>query len=169
MSVVRTKELAWYVAQTKPRQEFQALQQLQNQHYTCFLPTLVVERIRRGKLEKHVEPLFSRYLFIQLDAVNSNWSPIRSTRGISRLVAFGNRLATLPDACIEALRNRSQEEVRRHGFEPGERVVIADGPLAGWEGIYQAPDGEARALILIELMRQPQQLRLALEALRRAA
>jgi transcriptional antiterminator RfaH len=31
------------------------------------------------------------------------------------------------------------------------------------------PDGEARALVLIELMNQPQKLKFALEALRKAA
>lgn len=31
---------SWYVVQTKPKQEFRALAQLENQQYTCFIPTL---------------------------------------------------------------------------------------------------------------------------------
>jgi transcriptional antiterminator RfaH len=158
---------AWYVVQTKPRQEFRALEQLRNQNYICFLPTLPSEKIRRGRLEESAEPLFARYLFIRLDAAG-NWAPIRSTRGVSRMVAFGNRFATLPDACIDALRN-PPEALRRRLFSPGDRVLITDGPFAGLEGIYQAPDGEARALILIELMSQPQKLKFAVEKLRKAA
>lgn len=159
---------AWHLLQTKPRQEFRALEQLQNQGYTCFLPTLQREKVTRGKVEACVEPLFSRYLFIRLDTVSSNWSPIRSTRGVSKLVSFGGRFATLPDVCLEALRSAPRATSQRL-FEPGVRVTITDGPLAGLEGIYQLSDGEARALVLIELMNQPQKLRLAVDTLRKAA
>lgn len=159
---------SWYVIMTKPKQEFRALEQLQNQGYICFVPTLSVETIRCGKLQRWVEPLFSRYLFIQLYTDSGNWAPIRSTRGVSRIVAFGNRFATLPDACVDALRSRSHV-MQAHRFEPGERVTVTDGPFAGLEGIYQAPDGEARAMVLMELMSQPQKLRFAVETLCKAA
>ncbi|MEO8417812.1 MAG: transcription/translation regulatory transformer protein RfaH, partial [Methylophilaceae bacterium] len=131
---------SWYLLQTKPRQEFRALEQLENQQYTCFVPTLNVEKIRRGKLEIVIEPLFSRYLFIQLDTVASNWVPLRSTRGVSKLVEFGGRFATLSDTVIDALRQAPQ---RDHAplFEAGEKVTIQSGPFAGLEGIYQMSDG----------------------------
>jgi transcriptional antiterminator RfaH len=161
-------KIAWYVVQTKPRQEFRALEQLHNQGYVCFLPTLQAERIRNGKLQTCHEPLFTRYLFIQLDSTSSNWSPIRSTRGVTHLVAFGGRFATMPDACVEALRN-GRPSMQRRLFEPGERVSITCGPFAGLEGIYQLPDGEARALVLIELMSQPQRLKFAVDMLRKVA
>ncbi|HZW12303.1 MAG TPA: transcription/translation regulatory transformer protein RfaH [Noviherbaspirillum sp.] len=159
---------SWHVVQTKPKQEFRALEHLQNQGFTCCLPTLKTEKIIRGKVDACIEPLFSRYLFVRLSAANGNWSPIRSTRGVSKLVAFGGRFATLPDACVEALQGVQQMSPQRL-FEPGERVAITSGPFAGLEGIYQLPDGEARALVLIELMNQPQKLRLAVESLRKAA
>lgn len=159
---------AWHLVQSKPRQEFRALEQLQNQGFACFLPTLNIEKVVRARLTTCIEPLFSRYLFIQLGYVNCNWSAIRSTRGVSKLVSFGGRFATLPDVCVNALRN-AQSEVRRHRFEPGERVMITQGPFAGMDGIYQLPDGEERALILIELMNHPQKLKVAVETLRKAA
>lgn len=159
---------AWYVVQTKPRQEFRALEQLQNQRYTCFLPTLQTERVRSGKVIACLEPLFTGYLFIRLDSVSCNWSPIRSTRGVSKLLAFGGRYATLPDGCVDALQHASRLR-HRQPFAPGERVAIASGPFAGLEGIYQLPDGEARALVLVELMSQPQRLALAVEMLRKVA
>jgi transcriptional antiterminator RfaH len=161
-------QAAWYLVQTKSRQEFRALQQLENQGYTCFLPTLKVEKLVRGKLEATVEPLFSRYLFIRLDSIASRWAPIRSTRGVSNLVSLGGRYATLPDLCIEALKDEPEMAPRRL-FNPGERVSIVRGPFAGLEGIYQLSDGDSRALVLIELMNQPQKLKLAVEMLRKAA
>lgn len=162
------EQTSWYVVQTKPRQEFRALAQLENQRYTCFLPTLPIEKVRGGRLEICIEPLFTRYLFIQLNTVTGKWAPIRSTRGVSKLIAFGGRFATLPDVCVEAMQSASHAKPRRL-FEPGERVAITHGPFAGLEGIYQLSDGEARALVLIELMSQPQKLKFAVEMLQKVA
>ena len=142
------------------------MEQLENQHYQCFLPTLQVEKRRRGKLEIVNEPLFSRYLFIQLDTVSTNWAPLRSTRGVSKLIEFGGRFATVPAPVIDALHNWS-ELPQKTEFEAGETVGIASGPFEGIEGIYQMPDGEARAVILIELICQPQKLSFKLDALRK--
>jgi len=168
MSAMTSNEPSWYLVQTKPRQEFRAAEQLQNQGFTCFLPTLQIEKAVRGGVKRCVEPLFSRYLFIQLDTATCDWSPIRSTRGVSKLVSFGSQFATLPAACIDALQ-RAQGMVRQSLFMPGDRVMIANGPFSGLEGIYQLSDGDARALVLIELMNQPQKLKFAMDALRKAA
>lgn len=159
---------SWYVIQSKTKQEFRALEQLQNQGFSCFLPILEKEQLRRGKLTTCTEPLFARYLFIQLDTVTSNWSPIRSTRGVSNIVAFGGRFAKLPDSCIDALQSMPKDALQRL-YESGERVVITSGPFAGLEGIYQAADGEARAMVLLELMSQPQKLVFGMEELRKIA
>jgi transcriptional antiterminator RfaH len=157
---------SWYLVQTKPKQEFRALENLENQRYVCYLPTLRRQHPRGSDLKICVEPLFARYLFIRLDSMSSNWSPIRSTRGVARMVSFGGRFATLPDACIETLQSAPQI-VREPVFQHGERVAITSGPFAGLEGIYQMQDGEMRALVLVELMRQPRKLELAVELLRK--
>jgi transcriptional antiterminator RfaH len=160
--------VSWYLIQTKPRQEFRALEQLENQGYTCFLPNLQVEKLVTGKLHLCIEPLFARYMFIQLNTTKSNWSPIRSTRGVSKLVEFGGRLATLSEECIQTLRERHFGQPKRM-FAAGDRVAVSNGPFAGLEGIYEMPDGEARAMVLIELMSQPQKLSFAVTALRKVA
>ncbi len=82
----------WYLVHTKPRQEACALQNLERQGYDCYLPLLASEKLIKGAVTKLAEPLFPRYLFIRLDTGDSakSWSPIRSTRGVSKLVGFGN-------------------------------------------------------------------------------
>lgn len=161
-------EASWYVVYTKPKQEFRALEQLANQGYACYLPTLEVERVCRAKRKTCVEPLFSRYLFVRLDVGTSNWTAVRSTRGVTDLLKFGGRFATLSDDCIAALRMAPQVRLRDM-FAPGQLVAVTSGPFAGFEGIYQTSDGDARALIMIELMNQPQKLSFAMEKLRKAA
>jgi transcriptional antiterminator RfaH len=151
----RVSIMQWFVVHTKPRQEQRALENLQRQGFAAWLPMLSVEKFRRGRLEKVIEPMFSRYLFIQLDKVTSNWSPIRSTMGVSKLVTFGNLPAAVPPEIVDALRNAPTPDVPRF-FSNGDAVRDEDGPLNGLEGLFQAPDGEARAMIFINLLSRPQ-------------
>ncbi len=79
------------------------MENLGNQGFKCFLPTIRVERLRGGHRAMISEALFPRYLFVYLEAGRSNWSAIRSTRGVSHLVRFGGIVARLPSSLIDAL------------------------------------------------------------------
>jgi transcriptional antiterminator RfaH len=160
-----TTHQAWYVVHTKPRQEARALENLQNQGFNCFLPTMQVQKLRNQKVQTITEPMFSRYLFIQLDDQTQNWGPIRSTLGVSKLVSFGPLPAKVPPEFIAFLKEAPPETLERM-FAPGDTVKVAAGPLHGLEGKYLAHDGETRAFVLIELLGQPQKIAMAVEALR---
>jgi transcriptional antiterminator RfaH len=152
----------WYVIHTKPRQEQRALLNLGQQGYECYLPLFTTEKLRQGSLIVVQEPLFARYLFIRLSTCQSgqSWAPIRSTQGVSRLVAFGAEPAKVDAQLIELLRlqsDRTQERARRL-FNQGDCVQIKDGPFAGLQGIYQMIDGERRAMVLLEIMSKPSRL-----------
>ena len=160
-----TNNTAWYVVHTKPRQEGRALENLQNQGFTCFLPTMQVQKLRNQRVQVVTEPMFSRYLFIQLDDQTQNWGPIRSTLGVSKLVSFGPQPAKVPPEFVAFLKEAPPETLERM-FAPGDTVQVAAGPLQGLEGKYLAHDGETRAFVLIELLGQPQKIAMAVEALR---
>ena len=160
-----THTTAWYVVHTKPRQETRALENLQNQGFTCFLPTMQVQKLRNQKVQTITEPMFSRYLFIQLDDQTQNWGPIRSTLGVSKLVSFGPQPAKVPPEFVAFLQEAPPETLERM-FAPGDTVQVAAGPLQGLEGKYITHDGETRAFVLIELLGQPQKLRMEMEMLR---
>jgi transcriptional antiterminator RfaH len=157
--------MQWYVIHTKPRQEQRALENLQRQGFEAWLPMIALEKVRRSRLTQVTEPMFSRYLFIRLDTTQTNWSPIRSTLGVSKLVSFGNVPAAVPDALIDMLRESPPLTPQRL-MNPGDEVQLVDGPLRGLRGIYQQHDGEARAMVLIELLSQPQTIQIELQALR---
>ena len=149
--------LSWYLVHTKPRQEDIALANLQRQGYDCYLPQMRIERIRRRKAEVATEPMFPRYLFIRLDSSDQgkSWSPIRSTLGVSQLVHFGARAAKVDDSLVDLLRQRERSLPTVAMFHSGDSVVIADGPFAGIEAIYQTTDAERRAFILLEILAKP--------------
>ena len=163
----------WYVAYTKPRQEQRALLNLEQQGYECFLPMIYIEKLHRGKLSLVEEPLFPRYLFIRLDDSQSgkSWGPIRSSKGVSRLVSFGTEPAKVDERFIQIL--QAQKEALSNQpqrlFEPGERLLVTEGPFAGLEAIYQMSDGESRAMVLIELLSRPAQLLISPASLRKTS
>jgi transcriptional antiterminator RfaH len=162
--------MSWYLIHTKPRLEECALENLQNQGYACFLPQIRVEKLRRGKLVEVDEPLFPRYFFIQLDTGKhaQSWHPIRSTKGVSRLVTLGTEPAKVATELIDALRAHNDAATHIQPlFAPGERVQIKDGPFAGLEAIYQFDNGERRAMVLIELLNKPSCITLAPASLRK--
>jgi transcriptional antiterminator RfaH len=160
-----TTHQAWYVVHTKPRQEARALENLQKQGFNCFLPTMQVQKLRNQKVQNITEPMFSRYLFIQLNDQTQNWGPIRSTLGVSKLVSFGPQPAKVPAEFITFLQEAPIETIERM-FNPGDQVQVASGPFKGLEGQYVAHDGETRAFVLVDLLGQPQKLRMAVESLR---
>jgi transcriptional antiterminator RfaH len=163
----------WFLIHTKPRQEACAIENLERQGFTCYLPMLLAEKVRQGKLVALDEPLFPRYLFIQLGqgAQSQSWAPIRSTRGVSRLVSFGNEPAKVPSELVECLKLRDLERAGtiKPAFHPGDGVKILEGPFAGLDAIYQMKDGEGRVMVLIELMSKPTQLKLQVGQVRRIA
>ena len=163
----------WYLVHTKPRQEKCALDNLHRQGYQCYLPTIPAEKLRQGLITIAYEPLFPRYLFIRLGRGDSakSWAPIRSTKGVSRLVSFGIEPARMDDGLIELLRMQEAlvqaEPVRL--FKRGERVRLTKEPFAGIECIYQMADGESRAMVLIEILSKPVAMLVAPAGLRKAS
>jgi len=156
---------AWYVVQTKPRQEYRALENLVNQGYECVLPEYQCERLRQRVRVLRNEPLFPRYLFIRLDTVSMNWGPIRSTYGVVGLVRFGGVPAAMPEGLVEAMMNRGAPQ--QHLFSAGDRVCITAGPFAGLEGIFDQDDGVARVVILLEFMHKQQRVGMLVSNIRR--
>jgi transcriptional antiterminator RfaH len=170
LTVITCPTNAWYLVHTKPRQEDVALANLQRQGYACYLPQMRIERIRRRKVEIATEPMFPRYLFIRLDSSDQgkSWSPIRSTLGVSQLVHFGARAAKVADSLVDLLRQRERTLPTEAMFHSGDSVVIADGPFAGIEAIYQTADAERRAFILLEILAKPVSMHIDAGRLRKA-
>jgi transcriptional antiterminator RfaH len=145
----------WYLIHTKIRQERVALENLERQGFACFLPLIRAEKLRRGALQVVQEPLFPRYLFIRLGTrlESQSWAPIRSTVGVSRLVTFGQTPAKIEDELIAQLQVKTDSaEVQLRHFEPGEQVVVTDGPFVGVEAIYQMADAEGRVMVLLNIL-----------------
>lgn len=148
----------WYLIYTKPREERTALLNLQQQGFECYLPMLQIEKLKHKGVCVIEEPLFKRYLFIRLDTSHEakGWGSIRSTKGVSRLVTFGQAPASIDENLVENIRMEcSQQGQPVSLFKPKERLMIEQGAFAGLEAIFEMTDGEGRAMVLIQLLSKP--------------
>lgn len=117
----------WLLVRSQPRREKTAQQNLERQSVLVYLPRYV----HRG----NELIVFPSYLFVLTDAVSTEF--IDSTRGVSRRVRIGHEFAYVPQAAIDALKSRQNENgyfvlEPRAELKPGAPVHLLSGPFAGF-------------------------------------
>jgi transcriptional antiterminator RfaH len=143
----------WHLIYTKPQQEKVAFDNLTRQNYQCYLPLINTEKISQGKKALMKEPMFPRYLFVRLNNDGlQNWSPIRSTKGVSHLVKFGSYPAALDDEIINMLVQKTDKNLTVKAFLNDDSVEIIDGPFKGLKAVFKCYSGEERAILLLDFM-----------------
>lgn len=168
-SSLKHEERRWYAIQARPRQAVRAELNLRNQNFATYLPRWRVEKLSHGRRVERFEPLLPNYLFIHLGRWNNNWHKIRSTRGVSRLVSFGNEPAPVPDAVIEEIRCRvGDDALPQPALSASDRVIVSDGCFRGLEAMFHSFDGAERAILFLRMLEQKVRVTLPLASLRRA-
>ena len=110
--------------------------------------------------------MFPGYLFIYLSKQDSNWRPIRSTRGVSKLVSFGADPAIVPAPVINAIRAQLRETSTKQTFEKDDNLAITQGPFKDLQAVFVEYDGEQRAFVLLELLGRWQKMSIELSVLK---
>ena len=159
----------WYLIQSRPRQADRAQENLSRQGYTTFQPRFSASHVRRGRRVQAETELFPNYLFIRLNRWSDNWYPVRSTRGVARMVTFGRDPLPVADELIEAIRNRIAQRQIEPTFKPGEPVELIDGPFAGLDAVFAAEHDEERVVLLIELLHRQLRVTAPVSSIRRRA
>ena len=145
----------WAIAQTKPKQEYRAQTNLNNQGFDCYLPVIERQKFQRNTWISCKEVYFSNYIFIFLDSLNSNLSKINNTFGISRLLV--NKDLSIPylldQDYIDFLKyNIDTKGIENNGIKEGSKVSITKGKLSNFTAIFLEKSGNARSKILISLL-----------------
>jgi transcriptional antiterminator RfaH len=162
---------AWFAAQAKPNAAHIAARNLARQGFAVFLP---LERYtsRRGRsLVPALRPYFAGYLFVGFDPEAAPWRAVRSTYGVSRLISFGASPAPVDPELVAGLMRACDGGGVMHprlDLKRGERVMIAEGPLAGLIGRLDAMAPRERAWLLLEVMGKATRVSVSASGLRRA-
>jgi len=150
----------WLLLQVKPRQEMRAVENLERQKAHCYCPLIQLEKLSRGKRIQVEEALFPGYIFINFDSEKSDltYTAIRSSRGVSKIVRFGEEPAKVPETLI--LQIKDCEKVSLSPLNTpnlpnkGDMVIIVEGPFKGLQAVYSQTDGQQRSIVLISLLHQ---------------
>jgi transcription antitermination factor NusG len=134
-------------------------EQLAAQGFETLLPTIDKWSRRKHARCLYRAPLFPGYLFIRHAIDKSSYLEICKARGLVRILGERwDKLATVPDEEIEAVRTVNQTDLPRmpHPYlQAGQTVRIIGGPLANIEGIFVRSEPKTGLLVLsIELLRR---------------
>ncbi|AOL93025.1 transcription termination/antitermination protein NusG [Porphyrobacter sp. LM 6] len=168
----RDRVSAWFAVQAKPNAAHIAERNLVRQGFDVFLP---LERyaLRRGRnLVSASRPYFAGYMFVGFDPQHAPWRVIRSTYGVARLVSFGGSPAPVaPELVTELMRMCDEDGIMRPRLDArtGDRVMVADGPFAGFVGRLDAVGPNERAWLLLDIMGKATRVSIAVADLRRAS
>tara|TARA_B100001142_G_scaffold325313_1_gene378661 strand:+ start:880 stop:1428 length:549 start_codon:yes stop_codon:yes gene_type:complete len=147
----------WVLVYTKPNQELLAKRNLDNQDFFSLLP--IVNFIKEDDTSYNLnEVLFPRYIFVRIDLEKQDWLSIKSTRGVSHIVSFGNKLAEVPSEFIDKLCDITDENgnlyqvLDKSSINHGDQVSVKDGIFKDKKATFIDYRSKNRAKILIDVI-----------------
>jgi len=146
---------SWYLIYCKPKGEEIAQEHLERQGYKVYLPLILVRVRQRGRSrsKESIQPMFPRYLFINLSDQTDDWRPIRSTLGVSSLIRFGTTPAKAPDALINCLKKNENSQgihnFTRKSPSLGDKLLIVEGAFEGYEATLFSQKSDDRVIVLL--------------------
>jgi transcriptional antiterminator RfaH len=146
----------WFCLRAEPKREHLAVRALQRRFgIECLSPRLRFRKLTRRGPVWFVEAMFPGYLFAKF-VYSAQHRAIESSHGIRGIVRFGDRLATLPEDTVAALRLKTgADEVVTVDSAPkiGEPVHIVEGPFQGLEVVVtQVLPAKERIRVLLEFL-----------------
>ena len=147
----------WVLVYTKAKEEQKAKRNLQNQGFEIFLPMIAFEKLNQSK-SITLKAMFPGYLFVKINIELDKWNRIQSTRGVSHLVVFGQRLAEIPNQVIAYLKSGADEndifrqKITRQEFQKGDKLVIEKGMFKDKEATFLAKKSKERVRILLRFV-----------------
>ena len=163
--------VAWYAIRTKSREEDRADFNLRSWQVQTFAPKLR-ELCSSDWGKRYVtKPLFSNYIFARFDA-GKQLHNINHTRGVHKVVSFGESPTPIDDKIIDFIKERTDE----NGFiemgeelKHGDKVTIKHGPFKSLSGIFQKRIKKTdRVKILLDAVNYQSQLLIERDLIERA-
>lgn len=133
---------SWVVIWSESRAEKKVERRIAALGLSPWLPTIRERHRWSDRWQEVVRPLFPGYLFARAGA--ADWHNVLRTPGVLSVVKRQGRPALLTNAFVMGLR----DAIERKGveltsvpaaveFDPGDEVIVQDGPLKGVRGVVR--------------------------------
>lgn len=146
--------LRWYVVMTAPARELAAGESIRDLGYSTFIPMEKrVQRRPNRKPRRYEAPLFSRYVFVEMDINRDEWGELLDADGVIDLLRTCNVPRCVPQHKIDALKLADSMGVfdQTQPIKVGMSVEITEGPFATFIGKITRARGSERAKVLLNL------------------
>lgn len=147
----------WYVVWTEARAEKAVAPRLDRMGYESWVPTYTTRRKWSDRYKAVTLPLFPGYIFCRTGP--GRWHDLIRVPGVLTLVKEGMAAAILTDAYVEGIKrviaapgSDPEPVTELPAFEPGEKVIVLDGPMAGMTGVVKEMQSRRVLIIWVELI-----------------
>lgn len=150
-----SESLAWWVLYTRHQHEKSIAETLSEKGFEVFLPLYQSMRRWKDRSKLISLPLFPGYVFVR--ETPDRRSQVVTTPGVHMILGHGDRLATIPEAEVGAIRLAlsGPTQIEPHPFlECGQRVRVTQGPLEGLTGILVRRKNLYRLVLSVHMMAQ---------------
>jgi transcription antitermination factor NusG len=130
--------LNWYALYTKPKKEMKVAQQLENLGFTVYLPTKVEIRHWSDRKKKVITPLFSSYVFIQIE--DSKRASVFVIDGILNYVFWLGKPAVIKSSEIEIMQRelaKPYSSIAITSLEIGKKIQLTDSVFKGQNAVIE--------------------------------
>ena len=146
---------AWWALYTRHQHEKTVAEMLSAKGFEVFLP--LYDSMRRWKDRRKLLslPLFPCYVFVR-GGLNRRLQVV-TTPGVHMILFYGERVAIIPEAEIQAIRKTVEGpyRVEPHPFlKCGERVRVTRGTLEGVEGVLVRKKNLFRLVLSVSMVAQ---------------
>lgn len=164
LEIVPAPQIAWYCLRSQPKHEHIAAAHLRKiEGVEVFCPRIRFRKITPRGAVWFVEALFPNYLFAKFDLTPLKLQ-VQYSQGVSSILKFGERLATVPEETIQNLRLefKDQETFEISAVpEVGKKVKIAEGAFKGQMAtVSEVMPSKERVRLLLDFLGRPTEVQL---------
>lgn len=161
----------WFAIRTATRQELKAVTSLRELDIFAYCPVETRWRRTPRTRTKADVPLFTGYIFAQLDAVGIALA--HEADGVHAVVGAFRDRPTIEAGKIEALQQAQADGLFDHtlsdppikAFSKGEKLKVIDGPFSGWIGEVTRAKGKNRLMLMTQMFGRKREIELPVGSL----
>lgn len=154
----------WFIASYKINEIKRLEQNLINQKFKYYLPKIVTKNINTFATKEEV--LFPGYIFVNIGF--KNYSKLKYTIGIKKVIKFGNSISFISDDEIKAIKSIEKTSKRDPVFSAiqiGQDAVVLKGSLKGSIVKVCSLPSKKRIDILLSILGSPRRVSIPLQNL----
>ena len=149
-------EAKWYILHTYSGYENKVaadiMKVVENRNIRHLIEDVMVPTVTKtiekdnGKVVEVEEKVYPGYVFVKMVETNESWYICRNTRGVTGFVGPESKPTPLSEAEVRNLEQGREETAA--SFEKGDKVVIKQGVLEGFEGTVSEVDEEKNTVLV---------------------